>query len=111
MRMIKAWVKMIQAKEIIPVLATVVPITQEREQKKIGTQKSINEFNNCLREYANENNLEVLDLQKSLDDGTEGRYLRNTYANPDGLHLRESTYLHVLDPFMISLTRKIFHKH
>lgn len=107
MDMIERWVDMIRVRGPKPILATVVPVIPVGEQVRPGIQKSINEFNDRIREFGYDQGIVVLDLQNVLEDGSEFRSLRKEYALPDGLHLKEETYTRILDPLLLSLMTRI----
>lgn len=99
-RQVKEWTMTLQKQNIQPVLATVVPITKARDEKKKGRMDSINKFNAAIRQLGKANNVPVMDLQAVLSDGSAGAYLKEEYAAEDGLHLKPETYKTQLDPFM-----------
>ncbi len=79
------------ANNIIPVLATMIPVTAAFDKKR--SPKSItNEiiiFNQWLKKYADDHGLEYLDYCTSLSD--EKGYLRPAYSS-DGMHLNIKGY-------------------
>jgi hypothetical protein len=91
-KFIKEWVDLLRNNHITPVLATVVPVTQEHEEKRPLRLTSLLEFNDFIREYANQEGILVLDLEKALRISDEDRHLKTEYAQPDGLHLRKMAY-------------------
>lgn len=103
------WVNMIRNKNIIPVLATVAPVTRECDEKRgPGMIASINEFNEKIREYARDHDLRIMDLNLALEDGSPGHFLRDNYAQPDGLHLSEKAYRQALDPLVNPVVTSLF---
>lgn len=103
MKQLSSWVKQLQQAGIEPILATVVPITHKRSQNAPGVQKSINNFNSAIRDYASKEKLKVLDLQQALSDKSEEGYLSENYAAEDGLHLQGRAYGEKLDELLIEL--------
>lgn len=96
------WVNNLKKGNIVPVLATTVPVTLANDRLFPGRQDSINVFNSGIREYASRYNIAVLDLQEMLEDKSGGRYLRDEYALDDGLHLNKEAY-RVLDQAAMSV--------
>ncbi len=91
---IKQWATELQGTGARVMLATVVPVTAVRAHQDPGKQESIREYNQWVREYAEERGYGVLDLDSALraNDG----YLRPELAQSDGSHLREEAYI-ILD--------------
>jgi hypothetical protein len=107
----RRWVRLLAKERVEPVLATVVPITNDllfkykiryyikkyiffRDPPKldrIQTNKQINLFNEWIRTFAQENNLRVLDLEKTLRISDTNRMLRPELST-DGLHLNDIGY-------------------
>jgi hypothetical protein len=94
------WVDMLESNDITPVLATCCPVTEENDRQNPGRQAAINEFNQFVRAFAEEKNLGLLDLEKTLRIGDNRHYLKGEYASPDGLHLVSAAY-HALDPIVL----------
>ena len=108
--LIKKWVNSCQQNNIVPVLATVCPITEVRDERYKTTNPlkryvkrllnismmtcmdRIREYNDWIKRFAAENNLSVLDLEAPLSISREERYLDAKFAKPDGLHLNETAY-------------------
>jgi len=95
-RSIQQWVGQIRAKQITPMLATVVPVTKARAEQNSGKQQGLLEYNDWVREYAQSEGLQVLDLEVALRVDETERYLREEYAASDGSHLNPAAYA-VLD--------------
>ncbi len=114
-RLMKKWIADCLDAGVIPIPATVVPVTRLHSFKKFGIdilklrnpfrmgipfrqrrQRAIQEYNDWLRAYCRENGLAVLDLEKALSKGGKNRYLRSRFAKIDGLHLNKKGY-QVLD--------------
>ncbi len=97
----KDWVKELADRGIPTILATVVPVTKENDQKS-NRMKSINQFNQALRSLGKKEGIPVLDLQNALSEGDGHGYLRNDYAAVDGLHLKKDAYTKTLDGFFLN---------
>ena len=105
------WSDSFKAISVEPVLATVIPITENlpayykmrklikkyilrQDGKRVnreGTVQVLSEFNEWVREYATENKLRVLDLEKATIEGGTKKYLRADLST-DGLHLNQNGY-------------------
>jgi len=94
--LIDAWVKQARYRGIVPLVATVVPVTRTRSSQDPGKQDSLLEFNRWLRTYASQQGIHLLDLEAALSDGTPQAFLRNEYTSGDGSHLNSAAY-HILD--------------
>lgn len=101
---VRRWIGQIRARGIVPMVATVVPITRERSARDRGKQESLRAFNRRLRSLAAEEQFALLDLETALSDGSESGYLRNQYTSGDGSHLNAAAYA-VLDPFLLAALR------
>ncbi len=99
---IKSWTQQLQKADINPILATVVPITENLSKKNPGQLESINNFNKAIRSLGEENSIPVLDLQNALSSDAQKGYLNETYSSEDGLHLKPSTYIDQLDNFLLN---------
>lgn len=89
---IPGWVDMLKSREITPILATCCPVTEANDIDNPGRQKAIEKFNDFIRSYAADHDLQVLDLEKTLRvDDTDHR-LREEFAQNDGLHLTPKAY-------------------
>ena len=93
---IKKWVARIKQAQIQVILATVVPVTRERASKRAGQTEAIWQFNDWIRAYAKTEGLILLDLESSLRQSPEHRYLREDFTSGDGQHLNIKAY-HILD--------------
>jgi len=105
---IEEWVRLLSNNGVIPILATCAPVTRENDLKYSGRMKSINEFNEFIRNFARKKRIAVLDLQKALEDGSEMHYLKREYARQDGLHLVSKAYSEALDPIVFPVLEKVF---
>ena len=100
-KLIREWVSLLRFNHIIPILATVVPVTKEHDAKHLGRLISILAFNDFVREYAFQEGILVLDLEKAVRMSDTDRRLRNEYAQPDGLHLLKKAYDDTLDGIVL----------
>ncbi len=107
-KMIKRWVNILRTNKKKAMLATVVPVTVEHDSKHPGRLNSILAFNDFIREYAEEEGIEVLDLEKALRISSSDRQLRHDYAKEDGLHLVKKAYEEALDSmsFFLDIQKK-----
>lgn len=101
--LLKKWVKRIREANIAVVLATVVPVTQERDEKRKGQIDSIREFNDWIREYATNENIKLLDLEAALRADAANRFLQVALST-DGLHLNRQAY-DILDQRLLDTLR------
>ncbi len=106
-KLIKEWVNLLRTHNITPLLATVVPVTREHDAKRPGRFNSILLFNDFIRKYAYQENIEILDLEKALRISDEDRHLRDEYAQPDGLHLVNKAYLKLDQTFLPLINRVV----
>lgn len=91
-KLIKKWVNQLKIKGITPILATVVPVTKEHDVKHPNRQKTLEEFNDFLRLFANQSQIPLMDLEKVLRVSEKERYLKFELAQSDGLHLNKRGY-------------------
>lgn len=117
--LIAQWVSECQKHGIVPIPATVVPVTRMHSFKKLAIdllklrnpfktgspfrhrrQKAIQEYNDWLRGFCGERKLSVLDLEKAVRKSDKNRYLRSRWAKIDGLHLNKKGY-QVIDRIVI----------
>jgi len=75
----------LQKNNIKPVLTTVSYITK----KRMMMNDRVKGLNELIFQLADKNNVTVLDLNEKLSDGD---FLKDDYAVPDGLHFNEKTY-------------------
>ena len=104
---IKAWVSQIRSRNIIPILATVVPVTRERDKSSPGKFESLLKFNDFIRDYAAREDIPLLDLEAALRISDTDRHLRPDYAQPDGTHLVPKAYNAALDKIAVQLIKEI----
>ena len=98
--LMQQWAQEIRRKNIVVMLATVVPVTRERAQRDPGKQEGIREFNDWLRAYAQQQGLPVLDMERALRTDDKERYLRDELTSGDGSHLNRKAY-DILDRLLI----------
>jgi hypothetical protein len=101
-RKVTAWVEQLRSKNIVVVLATVVPVTSERGRKDAGKQESLLEYNRWVREYTKNTASPLLDLEAALRAGQPEAFLDRRYAVSDGSHLNQNAYS-VLDAHLRSV--------
>lgn len=125
-QLMKEWVDKCLSEGVVPILATVVPITEEMPLKvKIKRLikeyilfknvspyyrdvrlKGILEYNEWVKRYSNEKQLIVLDLEKAVRISEKNRYL-NPDLSTDGLHLNEKAY-QLLDVAAFNTLQQVF---
>ena len=88
---LKVWTSQIRAKNIVPVLATVVPVTRSRSDRDAGKQVSLLEYNRQVRAYARQEGLALLDLETAVA-AQPGSFLRDDFTSGDGSHLNAQAY-------------------
>jgi hypothetical protein len=89
---IDKWAHVFELRGIKVIVATVVPVTKVRSGQEPAKLESLLEYNRRIRQYAQEHNLAVLDLQAALQDGSEHSYLRDEFTSGDGSHLNQAAY-------------------
>ena len=117
--LIRGWVGACRDEDVIPVLATVVPVVRSfplrifflsllhgKWKYPKGTFEAISEFNDWVRDYAGEEGLVVLDLEAALRTSSCDRHLNGRYAKIDGLHVNEKAYRE-LDMIVIPAMNKV----
>jgi hypothetical protein len=117
----RAWALECRARGVVPILATVVPVTRLHNVKKFLIDivkfrnpfkfggpfrekrlRSILAYNDWLRGLAAETGAPLLDLEAALRRSAADRRLKSEWARYDGLHLKPGAYK-VLDKTMASL--------
>jgi len=103
-RKVIQWVGQLSEKQIDVVLATSVPISELTSFKskvksflksvfgKPDKMKQLTAYNDWLREYANQNDLGLLDLEAALRVSDEIRYMDPKYDRGDHVHLNQHAY-------------------
>lgn len=99
-RTIDSWVSTLKEVKIEPILATVIPVTEEHDKKHKNRLYSILKFNDSIKAYAKKNRIKVLDLEKAVRISEKRRYLRNDFSTKDGYHLIKKGYDEGLDPIV-----------
>jgi hypothetical protein len=100
------WIEKLKQAGIQPILATVVPVTKERDKlnQKKNVMDSINKFNGSIRSLGASMQIPVLDLQEILTTDSLKGFLDSKYAAPDGLHLNNEAY-EMLDGFLLNFIK------
>jgi hypothetical protein len=98
--LVVGWIDRIAAAGVVPILATVVPVTAAHARGAPGRLEGILEFNEWAREVAKERSLPQLDLEAALRVGLDDPHLDPALATRDGLHLRREAYRRRLDPIL-----------
>lgn len=98
-RQVQRWVEEIRARNIVAVLATVVPITRARAAREPDKQRALMAFNDWVRGYARRSGIPLLDLAAALETAGSG-YLRDELAQSDGSHLNAQAY-RILDRLLL----------
>jgi hypothetical protein len=121
----KEWIAECQENDVIPIPATVVPVTRLHSYKvfagyllkgrnpleygspfKPNRNNSICEFNDWIRGFCETNRLVYLDLEASLRYSRKNRFLREDLGRLDGLHINSKAY-GILDQTLIQTLDKI----
>ncbi|HFD33164.1 MAG TPA: hypothetical protein ENJ28_10735 [Gammaproteobacteria bacterium] len=105
--LVKEWIIKLQKNNILPVLATVVPVTEQRDQLSPGKMASLIQYNDSIRSLAATRKLPILDLEKALRISDKNRHLRKEYAQKDGTHLTPFGYA-ALDSMMEKNIKRLF---
>jgi len=121
-QLVESWVEQCRQQRVVPVLATVVPVTQFNDIKLRvkfflknlakfkfsiqGRQGTLLSYNEWIREYAAEQGIVVLDLEAALRQSATTKYLRNDVHNGDGLHLNQKGY-ELIDKIVIPALNKV----
>ena len=117
--LIERWIGDCREKGVVPVLATVVPVTRSfplrifvlsllhaKWRYPKGKYEAIIEFNDWIRDHAKGEGLVVLDLEAALRTSQSDRHLNGRYAKADGLHINEKAYAE-LDKLMLQTVHRI----
>ena len=104
------WIQDIREQRVIPIPATVAPVTPEHNDrfkthnpmKRIAKRmlgismmtriERICEYNDWIAAYAEKKGLPLLDLEGALRRSDTDRFLREELTSGDGLHLNEFAY-------------------
>lgn len=98
--LVQGWVEITKKNGIKPVLTTVVPVTLDHANKRPGRLEGILEYNDWVKSYCKQNNIDCLDFEAVLRISEANRVLRNDLTSGDGLHLNGKAYL-ILDNFLL----------
>ncbi|MEA2016495.1 MAG: hypothetical protein U9O59_07330 [Actinomycetota bacterium] len=99
--LIRDWVNLCRGEEVIPVIATVVPVNPDNPDCSEEQLESILEFNDWVREYCEYEEISVLDLEAALRISENDRALDPDYDSGDGLHPNDLAYSEELDYILI----------
>lgn len=104
---VERWTRELRDAGIIPILATVVPVTRGSKEDVPGRLDLIRDYNDWVRKFAESESIAVLDLEKALRIGDDDRSLPAVKA-VDGMHLVPRTYGKYLDPIVYPTLLKAF---
>lgn len=90
--LVKKWVDQVRHAGIQPILATAVPVTRSRAEKDKGKMDGIREYNDWIRNYAKDQRIPLLDLERALRIDPVERYLKDDFTSGDGSHLNGKAY-------------------
>jgi len=109
--LMKRWIAQCRKEGVVPLPATVVPVTRLHSLKKFmidivkgrnpfqqgnplahKRNASITAYNDWIKKYAEEQELAVLDLEAAVRYSETNRFLRQNLAKVDGLHLNSLAY-------------------
>ena len=109
-RLMQGWMEDLSKNDIVPIPATVVPVTLPHFPSvayfknslkkyfplgKIDIEKRlryISEYNDWIRRYSKEESLPLLDLERVLRRSDTDRRLRSNLTSGDGVHLNKEAY-------------------
>ena len=119
-QLIGQWVAECRKHSVIPIPATVVPVTRLHSFKKVmidivklrnpakygnpwryRRNEAILSYNDWLRDYCRSEGLSCLDLESAVRNQGRNRFLRGSLARMDGLHLNKKGY-RILDRVLIA---------
>ena len=99
------WVGECRSAGIVPILATVVPVTRTYALRTFvlhllrgkllypkGTFEGIIAYNDWVREYVVQEGLALIDLEAAVRISAKDRHLKESFARKDGLHLNSKAY-------------------
>ena len=123
--LMKRWIGECLQHKVIPIPATVVPITRLHPLKKAlidllkwrnpfkrdnpfnsKKNEAILEYNDWIKEFCTKNGLAVLDLEAEVRYSSTNRYLREDLARIDGLHLNNNAYI-IFDKLVIPVLSSV----
>jgi hypothetical protein len=97
---VRSWIDRIRAADVVPILATVVPVTRRHASRQPGRLEGILAYNDWIRSFGAEASIPVLELERALRRSDDDRHLDERWATRDGLHLRRVAYRRRLDPIL-----------
>jgi hypothetical protein len=122
--LMKNWIASCRKEGVIPVPATVVPVTRLHSFKMIlidiikgrnpfkrgnplahKRNASICAYNDWIKKFAAKEGLAVLDMEAAVRYSEENRFLREDFAKIDGLHINSMAY-ESLDRIVIPALKK-----
>jgi len=123
--LMKRWIRECREKGVIPIPATVVPVTKLHSFKKFlidilklrnpfafggpfnaKRNRAILEYNDWIRAFGKEQGLQVLDLEAAVRRSERSRFLRSDLARIDGLHLNQKAY-RILDQIVLPTLQRV----
>jgi len=122
--LMERWIKQCQEKGIVPIPATIVPVTHTHDdrfkthnpikriikrilRKSMKTRmQRIREYNDFIKTLPNTKGLTILDLETPLRISDKDRYLQDDLTKGDGLHLNAKAY-QLLDEIVIPTLEKV----
>lgn len=90
--MIIEWIRQVRTAGKQVIVTTVAPVTRARAATDKGKMEAIREFNDWIRGYAKISKVLLLDLERTLADGSTDRFLRDDLTIGDGSHLNKQAY-------------------
>ena len=98
--LIRDWINLCRGQNVIPVLATVVPINPDTNEGRPQLDVIL-EYNDWIKQYCSDEEISVLDLEAALHVSDSNRVLNPAYDSGDGLHPNELAYTERLDSILI----------
>jgi len=106
--LVERWVVQIRDAGILPVLATVVPVTRAHAARRPGRAEGLWAFNDWVRDHCTTEGIPLLDLEAALRCCAADRHLDRQFDSGDGLHLSRRTYRQQLDSLIPVLLLRTF---
>jgi hypothetical protein len=91
-RLVQNWVQILRDAGVVPVVATVAPVTRARDARKPGQMADIRRFNGWMREYSRRERLALVDINAVLGGQGPDGFLSDELTSGDGLHLNADAY-------------------